>query len=142
MIDRHARDRLGEAIRALASGQISNDEFERRVPRSSDPAVRCVYADGVWFLYSDLWGYRLKGERRLSAEQKAEVARWVLFLKTDQAFEWPQPSGWVRMGLLAASLLSFGLAAKIYRRSYQSRGDWPVWPFISRGNYEQALKVR
>jgi hypothetical protein len=141
VIDRQARNQLAEAIRALVSGQISNDEFERRVPSSDDPAVRHLYADGAWFLYSDLGVYRLRSKRRLSEAEKSEVARWVVFLKTDQSFEWPQPTASTRILLLLGAVLSFGLVTKFYRRKYESRGEWQVWPFISRASYERALKT-
>src|SRR5579859_5553001 len=112
MIDRLARNQLAEALRALAAGQISNDEFENRVPRSSDPAIWHIFFDGVWGLSSDLWQHRLRGKHHLSADAKQAVARCVLFLKTDQEFEWPQPSGLERLGAFSASLLTLGLAAR------------------------------
>ena len=142
VVDRQSRNQLAEAIRALVSGQISNDEFERRVPiKSEDPAVWHLYFDGVWFLYSDLWEYRLKKKHRLPPATKEEVARWILFLKTDQPFQWPQPKVWERLLMFVGSLVTFGLAARFYRRKYQSAGEWEVWPFISRASYEEALKT-
>jgi hypothetical protein len=141
MIDRLARNQLAEAIRALVSGKISNDEFERGVPlRSADPAVWHLYFDGAWFLYSDLWEYRLGNPHRLSRQGKTEVARWVLFLKTDQPFEWPQPSGLERALLFVGGLLTFGVVINFARRKYQASGKWSVWPFISQRAYEDALK--
>jgi hypothetical protein len=140
VIDRTARNQLAEALRALASGQISNDEFERRVPHSADPAVWHLFFDGAWGFYSDLWEYRLKGKHRLKPEAKAAVARCVLFLKTNQPFAWPQPSGLERLTTLLANLLTLGIAARFFERSYRAAGDWSVWPFISRTAYEEALK--
>jgi hypothetical protein len=141
VIDRPSRNKLAEALRALASGQISNDEFERRVPiASADPAVWHIFFDGVWGLYSDLSEYHLKGRQRLKPEAKAAVARCVLFLKTDQSFAWPQPSGLERLGTFFANLLTLGIAARFFQRRYRAAGEFSVWPFISRTSYEQALR--
>ena len=140
MIDRPARNQLAEALRALASGQITNDEFERRVPTSPDPAVWHIFFDGVWGLYSDLWEYRLKARHHLKPEAKAAIARCVLFLKTDQEFEWPQPSGLERSASFFANFLTLGAAARFLQRQYRAAGEWSVWPFISRAAYEDALR--
>ena len=43
--------------------------------------------------------------------------------------------------MFVGSLVTFGLAARFYRRKYQSAGEWEVWPFISRASYEEALKT-
>jgi len=47
MIDRSSRNQLAELIRALCAGLISNDQFEDRLPRSSeDPAIYEVFFNG------------------------------------------------------------------------------------------------
>jgi hypothetical protein len=140
MIDRPARNQLAEALRALASGLITNDEFEERIPFSNDPAIGCIYLNGVWGLYSDLWEYRLKGKDRLSPNARAAVARCVLFLKTDQEFEWPQPSFMQRMLSMVVGLLTLGWASRSRAPAYRAAGDGAVWPFISRDSFEQALR--
>lgn len=139
MIDRLARNQLAQALRALAAGLITNDEFEERIPFSNDPAIWHIHVDGVWGLYSDLWEYRLKGKHRLEPQAKAAVARCVLFLKSDQAFEWPQPSMAQRAQSFVLSLLTLGWSARSEARAYRAAGDWKVWPFISRDSFEQAL---
>jgi hypothetical protein len=77
MVDRESRTKLGELIRHLAAGQITNDEFEDRLLPlgSADPAVWEVFSSGAWCLYSDLWEYRLTGKYRLPKEARREVAR-------------------------------------------------------------------
>ena len=40
MIDRHARDMAADALREFMEGSISNEEYERRYPKSKDdPAL-------------------------------------------------------------------------------------------------------
>ncbi|MCL5980304.1 MAG: hypothetical protein M1488_06460 [Gammaproteobacteria bacterium] len=142
MVDRAARNQLAEAILALASGCISNDEFEdKRLPHTKeDAAIFEVYSNGAWFLYSDLEEQWLIGKHRLSKATKAHIARWVLFLKTDLPYEWPVPTLWQKLGLLAANLVTLGIAGRILARRFRAKGDRDVWPFIRRTDYEAALK--
>lgn len=143
MVDREARNKLAEAMRALASGLITNDEFEdKRLPHSiEDPAISEVFSKGAWLLYSDLEEYRLSGIHRLDENTKSVVARWVLFLKTDLPYEWPVSS--TKQGLLRfiiANILTLGAANKSYASKYQACGDIEVWPFLRRADYELALQ--
>ena len=143
MIDRPARNSLAEAIRALASGQLSNDQFEDRVSfiyQSPDPAVHEVFSQGAWSLYSDLWEYRLTGKHRLPKRAKSEVARWVLFLKTDQPYRWPTMSPLAGITHLLLSILTVGIYASFHRRKVALAGDISVWPFIDKTTYELSLR--
>jgi len=141
VIDRNARNQLAEAIRALASGRISNDEFEdKRLPDSKeDIAIFQIYSNGAWFLYSDLEEQWLIGKYRLPKATKAHIARWVLFLKTDLPYEWPVPTAWQALSLFAANLVTLGVAGRIMARRFRAKGDSDVWPFIRRSDYESAL---
>lgn len=142
MVDREARNKLAEAMRALAAGLITNDEFEdQRLPHSKDdPAISEIYSKGAWLLYSDLEEYRLVGINRLDEKTKSIVARWILFLKTDLPYEWPISN--MKQGLrrFFANILSLGAANKAHVRQYQACGDIEVWPFLRRPDYEMALK--
>lgn len=142
MIDRIARDRLAEAVRHLAAGTMTNVEFEERaLSASADPAVHAVFLGGPWFLYHDLMSYRLKGAYRLSPAVRREAARWVLFLKSDLAYEWPVS----RRGLVCSlawvvlNLLTAGFLARSAQRRFAQSGDVAVWPFVRRSDYEAAL---
>lgn len=142
MIDRNARNKLAEAMRALASGLITNDEFEdNRLPRSNeDIAIFEVYSKGAWCLYSDMQEYRLVGNHRLDKETKYAVARWVLFLKTDCPYEWPVPTRNQALLRLLANLLTLGIANRFFNRQYRAYGEVDVWPFLRRVDYEAALQ--
>lgn len=137
-LDPPARRRLAEALRALLTGQITNDEFEARVPkRSVDHVVSEVFWR-AWGLYSDLWEYRLRGRYKVVPEAREQVARWVVFLETDLPYEWPR---WPVLAVLVANLLTLGLAGVLARRWLARVGDLAVWPFLCRADYEQALAV-
>lgn len=96
MIDRARRDRLAFLIRQLASGRITNDEFEDtafdevlsgQTEAQSDPVLLDVL-DEVWFFYGDLREYRLTGPDKLSRECRHALARFIVFLHSDAEYSW------------------------------------------------------
>ncbi len=142
MIDREARNKLAEAIRALSSGLISNDEFEDyRSPYSNtDDAIGEIYYKGAWSLYSDMQEYKLKGIHRLKPEEKTYAARLIMFLKTDLPYEWPISLGKEGITQTLLSILSLGFSQSFYNRKFKTYGEISVWPFIRVSDYENALK--
>lgn len=141
MIDRESRTQLAELVRHLVAGRITNDEFEDRLSlHSADPAVWEIFSSGAWCLYSDNREYRLTGKYRLSKETRREVAKWILFLKTDFEYEWPRLGRFRSLLLLLGNLFTVGLFSVVYRRYFRRFGDWEVWPFLRRSDYDSALK--
>jgi len=143
MIDRAARDRFSQGIRALAAGLVTNDEFEdtRYYPlKSADRAISAIYQDGACGLYADEDDVRLIGARALSREDKTQVARWVLFLKTDLPYEWPMLSFPRMFALSLANLVTLGLAGRLYSNWCIRQGEPEVWPFIRDSDYTAALE--
>src|SRR5258708_2804900 len=79
MIDRHARDIAAKTLRDFMEGSISNEEYERKYPRSKDdPALWEIYIQ-VWFFYSDIKTHKLTGKHELNEERLAFVERCILF---------------------------------------------------------------
>lgn len=143
MIDREARDTLAQAIRALGAGTISNDAFERRrqpALGSADPAVAAIDREGAWQLYDDFQEHRLRGRYALTRGGRSEVARWVLFLKTDLPYEWPLLRGPGLFLLGLANLLTLGIAGRGYAGWFGRQGDIDVWPFVRQADYAAALE--
>ncbi len=140
MIDRHNRNRLAELLRHLASGQITNDEFEDALPQSSDPAIFEIYFNGAWYLYNDLYEYKLTGKYRLTKEYKRIVARWILFLKSNYEYLWPvkYDKGLLEIPLLFISILTFGFSDRMRYKNRVKAGDIDYWPFISKDDFEKA----
>ena len=72
MIDRNARDRLALALRQLASGLITNDDFDDDAFAAcscrNDDAALAELATYGWLHYSDCSTYNLKGRHALSRE--------------------------------------------------------------------------
>ncbi len=163
MIDRINRDRLAEALRHLVAGLISNNEYENRIRitrgrlaealslcyivagmissssrippmlKDRDRAVEEIFDESSG-LFSDLHEYRLRGKYRLRRDTRIEVARWILFLKSDLPYEWPP---WPQFSLH----LTFGLLVPFVRRWFRRFGDFDVWPFIRRADYEKCLTM-
>jgi hypothetical protein len=142
MIDRAGRDRLAECIHQLAAGVVTNHEFEDKGEfKSSDDAIRAVFWGGPWLLYDDFRNYRLRGKYRLTPAVRKEVARWVLFLKSDLPYEWPMSQPGILSVLRAvANLMTLGLIARRAQRKFERFGDITVWPFLRRADYEAALR--
>jgi hypothetical protein len=139
MIDRPSRRAVGELLRHLAAGQITNDQFAERLPRRSDDVAIAEIRHQAWFLYSDLREYRFTGKDRLSDEHRRDVARWILFLQSDLEYEWPRMSAPLSALLFVANLVTLGWAGRAVVRRFKQHGAFDVWPFISRSEYEAAL---
>jgi hypothetical protein len=143
MVDRNARDALAESLRHLASGSITNDEFERQVPRHSvDPAVSSI-VDASWFLYSDLSTYRLRGHNRLPSASRRRVARAILFLKSELPYEWsyPNPTVLVRVLYLLANIGTLGAIAALQARRWRAQPNSEIWPFFNSSDYHRSLEL-
>jgi len=136
MIDLTARPHAALLLRRLASGRITNDDFDGEYPdHSADPGVRAVWQFG-WSLYSDFTTYRLVGRRALLPEHRRLVARCVLFLHSGLPYEYalfPPPR--FLKGL--RQVLTIGVWSSGQREAksaWRASVDWNVWPF--RGQHD------
>jgi hypothetical protein len=142
MVDRAQRDRLAKAIRRLAAGLITNREFEAATTAfgsSADRAVRSVHRV-AWTLYDDLHEHRLEGAYALGRIERRQLARWVLFLRSDLEYEWPDLTTWGWL-LVLPNLLTFGAIGRLIARWHDRRGDAGAWPFIRSADLERAVRV-
>tara|TARA_Y100000815_G_scaffold264902_1_gene281136 strand:- start:407 stop:787 length:381 start_codon:yes stop_codon:yes gene_type:complete len=109
-------------VRELASGLITNDQFElgfataaaRIEVGSPDEEVLWRVYDFCWMFYDDLHEHRLRGRHALTAEARRAFARCVLLLGTDRP----------------ASLMSGSNSG--HRQSH--------WPFADEDAYRDALR--
>lgn len=159
---RRARRRLAELIRQLASGRLTNDEFEKASPRFVDRAVVEIY-EFAWSFYDDLYEHRLLARHRLSPLQRRVFALCVLFLRSDHPYEWPKRAKWLwcRQSLpssvpwwkpdvaAAAMLPAWGRRARQWRRRLEAEEDRRIrnrtfvddriWPFRRMADLKAAL---
>jgi len=139
MIDRTARQRAAEAIRHFVTGQITNFQFIDRYPYSKHDPIIWALDDTMWCLYDDIRTHRLAGEDALNPQFKREVARWLMFLYSDEEYIWPRigqpgfrnsPSWLCRW---------FGIGRKKFEW-FHATGDFSVWPFVRRDDFENARR--
>jgi hypothetical protein len=140
-LDRPARRRAADLIDGLAKGRLTNDEFEDSYPGSSDQAVTTI-RKWVWHFYDDLHEHRLEGRLALPTEASRGFHRCVLFLRSDLAYEWPRyPLGPASLPIgLVAQIPPFSWIARRIGRRYEAAGDFDVWPFLRRSDYERAAQ--
>jgi hypothetical protein len=134
MVDRAKRDKAAVVLSALLNGNITNDQFMSAFPRSSDdPALRAILL-GAWMQFSDLRAYKLVGRDEPTPERRELLERCCLFLGTDIEFGWPKPKP--RIGSVILRLVGIGGRQAVLDEEYKSHGDFDVWPFLRRGDYE------
>ena len=138
VIDRNGRTQVAELLRHFMAGQITNDEFEDRLPVASRDAAVSEVKHASWYLYDDLREYRLTGADRASADARAAVARWVVFLGSNLEYEYPVYSPAVSLAFDVASLCTLGLLGWAWRRRH--RDARMIWPFFRMSDYEAALR--
>lgn len=171
MIDKERRKKLAIHLRHLAVGQITNDDFEEKInddvsfgwlpeqyyrakeARFDDPIIRPML-ELSWCLYSDLDQYKLIGGHKLTDEQLKDIARYILFLHSDFEYEWPyiDPTNPLLRFSFKELLLTVLTLGKYYRDKSKEReqdlkgiqllGDFDVWPFFTKQDFEQQLKVQ
>jgi hypothetical protein len=141
MVDRAARNELGRAIRRLVAGLITNDEFvdnqSAGLSRSRDLGVQSV-RHAAWGLYDDLREHRLEGRYAIGKIGRRRVAHWILFLKSELEYEWPNLVGWKSRVLALPNMLTFGALGLLVRRWHDRRGHAAAWPFIRIGDLRAA----
>jgi len=141
MIDRVARKQAAETLRHFVSGQITNDEFIRRYPYSKRDPVIWALDDTVWCLYDDISTHKLTGEYAPTREFRKQAARWLMFLYSDEEYLWPMIG---RPGFRSSSeslwlswIFGFGQGRL---KKFMASGDFEVWPFLRREDFERARK--
>jgi hypothetical protein len=144
MVDLESRMNAGLLLRRLASGRLTNDEFDEAYPSwSRDRGVRNI-SEFAWSLYSDYHTHRLLGRHALTPETRRIAARCVLFLHSGVEYEWPDPPR-IRLGAELRQFLTLGLWPSGYRRAFdewQKSIDTQLWPFASATDVQQAATTR
>ena len=140
--DRKARDKAAELLRHFAAGRITNFDLENRWPSSVDQAILNMEST-IWCFYDDFKEHTLQGPFALAPPMRRALARWIVFLHTDEPYQWPNIAypgirplhrSWLtrRLGLV-------NLATRREQR-FLKAGAFEVWPFISLQSYENARR--
>ena len=138
MIDREARDKTAEVLRQFISGQLTNFEFENKMPSSKDAVIWAI-EDSMWCFYDDFQKHKMKGDWALPKETKNIMSRWVMFLHTNEEYKWP--------GVRYAGVrpLKHGWLSRLFGKpqkelNFMLTGSYSVWPFINVESYQDALQ--
>jgi hypothetical protein len=139
-VDKEARKQLALLVRRLASGSITNDQFEDQLPESDESALHDIFFYGVWPLYDDFVEHKLKNQWALTKDGKEWVGRIVLFLRSGTVYRYPILTGLTQLPVMFLSIITFGWFNTYWLKYKWGDGDQTVWPFFSRSEYEEALK--
>jgi hypothetical protein len=92
----------------------------------------------AWQLYDDMFRHRADGPHALAKDAQRSVARWVLFLRTDLEYSWPnydfRQSG-TSLDRFLADLFTAGRWSKKKHGDWENflgAGDFEVWPFLKK----------
>jgi len=169
MIDIERRKKLALHLRHLSVGLISNDDFEENLLEDvtygwlpeqyyrskqvkSDDKIIQPMLELCWGLYDDTRNHKLKGSDKLSKDSLKVISRCILFLQSNQEYEWPyldtnNPLFRFSLGELILTILSLGQYYRDKRKEkekafaeFQKLGDFEVWPFLNEEKYRAQLK--
>ena len=141
MIDREWRDRIAFALRRFASGRLDRAGFGCVMwgaRHSVDPAVVAL-DDEIEWAFLNYGPNRLVGRQALTAEQRRNVARWVLFLRSSEPYTWP-----IRGSDIMAIIRAIGTLGDSWRANEEAwarAGDRALWPFVSSSQLTRVASV-
>ncbi len=168
MVDHERRKKLAFHLRHLSVGLISNDEFEDAITgdvsfgwlpeqyyrskksKSDDPIIQPML-ELCWGLYDDTRNHKLVRSDALTKEALKIIARCILFLHSGREYEWPYldlNNPLIRFSLkdLIFTILTIGHHYRNKREQqiisfyeWQKLGDYDVWPFFRKVDYEEQL---
>ena len=140
MIDRVSRDRLALALRQFVSGRIHNDELDAIEVDWRDRGAVAV-KQAAWTLYDDYYQHFATGRHRIPGENRRVIARWVIFLHSNEEYLWPEYS-FIRVRNWAANILTLGWWRRREERLWREfcdTGDFSSWPFQNETELKKAL---
>ena len=108
--------------------------------RTDDKGVRAV-ENQFWFCYDDLREHKNIGKDKLNEEAENHIKRFILFLKSDNEYEWKDPkfSNTIKRIL---NLITFGIYPKNSKKAETEKneiGDDQVWPFFRQTEFEKEI---
>lgn len=138
MIDRDARKITAEKVRHFINGGIDNFEFEDSEPTTNDEAVLAIFST-LWLFYDDFKKHKMVADHAIPKNTKKVMARWLMFLYSNQEYEWPSiPHPGARP--LEHGFLSKILGGPEKESKFMRQGSYEFWPFISEEAYLDAME--
>lgn len=169
MVDQEARREYAEIVRQFTSGRMTVEEYEDRFLairiNKKDPALPEI-CDTLSALYDEARPNRLTKQWRLDHDAQRRVAQTVLFLHSDQEYQWrkklwdgsvfmvtaffvlllfalfPETALIIRAGV-ATVLVSGWITYERWQAKRQERkemGDTGAWPFLHQADLDEAAR--
>jgi hypothetical protein len=147
MIDRASRDAVFDQLRRAATGRSTAFECENVLLslQSEDQAIKALRLTMREII--DEHDTSLKSLFTKGSEMRSRLIRWLLFLKTDCDYSWPDvklPSGVLDFYKPTFFDRLTGAGERIQKqiKNFIESGDYSCWPFGSRAELEQAMVMR
>jgi hypothetical protein len=147
MIDRASRDAVFDQLRRAATGRSTAFEFENVLLslQSEDRAIKALRLTMKEII--DEHDTSLKPVFTKGSEMRSRLSRWLLFLKTDCDYSWPDvklPSGVLDFykPTFFDRLTGTGERMREQIANFMQSGDYKCWPFVSKEELEQAMKLK
>ncbi|MCF8714484.1 hypothetical protein JM658_06525 [Joostella atrarenae] len=142
-MNRNHRNILAENLRHYLSGTITNFEFMDRIEpiyRTDDKGVRAVESE-FWFCYDDLRKHKNIGKDKLTVEAENHIKRFILFLKSDNEYEWKDPkfSNPFKWILNLITIKRYPKKSEKNELKNEETGDGQVWPFFRQTEFEKEI---
>ena len=142
-MNRNHRNILAENLRHYLSGTITNFEFMDRIEpiyRTDDKGVRVVESE-FWFCYDDLRKHKNIGKHKLTVEAENHIKRFILFLKSDNEYEWKDPkiSNPIKWILNLITIKRYPKKLEKNELKNEEAGDDQVWPFFRQTEFEKEI---
>ena len=143
----------GAIMEDVSDGWLPEQYYRSEKGKSeSDDAIIRPMLELCWGLYSDTRKHKLTNSDKLTDEALKIIARCILFLHSDEEYKWPylsnnNPLLTFSLKDLILSILTLGHHYRNKREEqaisyyeWQKLGDYDVWPFFKKSEYEKQLK--
>jgi hypothetical protein len=140
MVHRISRDSLVTALRQYVSGCVTNDDLDEVEVDWRDRGAVAI-KQRAWSLYDDTYQHRAVGRHHLPKPARDEIGRWILFLHSEHEYTWPHYS-FIQIVNWPMNILTLGwweIRKRKHLEEFMDAGDFSVWPFVSRQDYETSL---
>jgi hypothetical protein len=140
MVDRSARNKAVELLRAMLAEGITNYRLEDEWPgKSCDFVIRAV-AEQLWFYYDD-YPEKILTRTSLGPEVSQLVERSVAFLTSDLEYGWPEYSFATENRSLLERLFGLGKqrSSEEWER-FKAAGETEAWPFLQISEWEEMRR--
>lgn len=107
---------------------------------TDDKGVRAIESE-FWFCYDDLRKHKNIGKDKLTIEAENHIKRFILFLKSDNEYEWKDPkfSNPFKWILNLITIKRYPKKSEKNELKNEEIGDDQVWPFFRQAEFEKEI---